>query len=255
MKARSRSHRTPIRRVLPGACAVAVVGILAVASAAPDAGADRRGASVAETNDARATNPDGGATDAAPAGRTPLDEAGLASLLSAVASARTNLSTLRSSFTQERAMRLLATRVTSKGTLTFVAPDRLRWELAPPDDVVYWVGPEGLSFRTRSSKATMPKADAKITRGLTDLRALLGGDLRALGERYVLRGARGPEDVEIAGTAKDPKANIQGFSIVLDKGLVLPRHARLVEGKNDTVEIAFTNGVVNGPVDPRSMRP
>lgn len=262
MKATHRSRSVPFRHAVTAAFAGIFAAASAVASATPDAGADGHGAGDghgahgAVTNDARATSLDGGTSDAAPANeRLALDEAGLASLLSAVANARAGVTTLRSNFTQERTMRLLATRVTSKGTLTFVAPDRLRWELAAPDDVVYWVGPEGLSFRTRSSKATMPKADAKVARGLTDLRALLGGDLRTLGERYVLRGARGSEDVEIAGTAKDPKASIQGFSLVLDKGLVLPRRARLLEGKSDTVEITFANGAVNGPVDPRTMRP
>lgn len=251
----------PLRRVAQGACAGALASALAIANAAPDGGAERPptrgpGANGPGTGAARDASLDGGAGDAAKsAGRAALDDAGLASLLSAIANARANVATLRSSFTQERTMSLLATRVSSRGALTFVAPDRLRWELTPPDDVVYWVGPEGLSFRTRSSKATMPKVDAKIARGLTDLRALLGGDLRALGERYVLRGARGAGDVEITGTAKDPKASIRGFAVVLDEGLVLPRSARLLEGKSDAVEITFSNGAVNGPVDPRTMRP
>lgn len=199
---------------------------------------------------------DAGVRDAgAPSDRETLDEPKLASVIAQIADARKKVSSLRANFTQERSMTLLATRVTSKGELTFVAPDKLRWELFAPDDVVYWIGPEGLSFRTRSSRATTKQADPKITRGLSDLRALLGGDLNALRERYALRGSRGAADVEIAGSANDPKATITGFSLVLDKDLVTPKRARLLEGKSDAIDIVFSNGTVNAPVDPKIMHP
>ncbi|AKU94601.1 hypothetical protein AKJ09_01265 [Labilithrix luteola] len=176
-------------------------------------------------------------------------------LLAEIANARKSLKSLRANFTQERKMVLLATSVKSTGQLAFVAPDRLRWELFAPDDVIYWVGPEGLSYRTRSSKATLPSAGANVAKGLADLRALLGGDLGTLRERYVLVGSKGPNDVEIVGTAKDPTAAVRGFTLVLDKSLVVPVRARLLEGKTDTVDIAFSNATPNAPIDPKIMRP
>ena len=100
---------------------------------------------------------------------------------------------MRASFTQERKLTLLATTVKSTGELAYVAPERLRWELAPPDDIVYLIGPEGLSYRTKSSHATVPQAGANIAKALSDLRALLGGDLAQLRERYVLTRLTRPE--------------------------------------------------------------
>ncbi|MFO0673296.1 MAG: hypothetical protein U0235_27395 [Polyangiaceae bacterium] len=44
-------------------------------------------------------------------------------------------------FTQERTIGLLATKVKSTGTPALARPDRLRWELAAPDSVVYRVAP------------------------------------------------------------------------------------------------------------------
>jgi hypothetical protein len=38
---------------------------------------------------------------------------------------------------------------------------------------------------------------------------------------------------------------------VLDKALVVPIRARLLENKNDSVDLTFSNAVVNGPVDPK----
>ncbi|MCL2723957.1 MAG: outer membrane lipoprotein carrier protein LolA [Polyangiaceae bacterium] len=176
-------------------------------------------------------------------------------VLSDIAAARASVKTLQADFTQERKMALFLTSVKSTGKLSMVAPDRLRWELLPPDDVIYWVGPEGLSYRTRSSKATLPTTGDRVARGLSDLRALLGGDLASLRERYDLSGSRGASDVEISGTAKDTAAAVRGFSMTMDKGLVVPMRARLFEGKADSVDIVFSNAVANASIDPRSMRP
>lgn len=174
-------------------------------------------------------------------------------LLGEIAKARKDVKTLKASFTQERRIGLLSATVKSRGELTFAAPDRLRWDLAPPDDVVYFVGPEGLSYKTKSSTATMPAGGANVGRALGDLRALLGGDLAALRDRYDLTATRSPNDVEITGTAKDKNASVRAFTLVLDKAI--PIRARLVENKSDRIDLVFSNVVVNGPVDPARLRP
>jgi outer membrane lipoprotein-sorting protein len=179
----------------------------------------------------------------------------LDALLADITRARKDLRTLRATFTQERKIALLHTSVTSRGELTFAAPDRLRWELAPPDDITYFVGPEGLAYRTKSSSAAIPASGANIGRALGDLRALLAGDLGALRDRYELSASRGPADVEVAGRAKDPKASVRAFTLTLDKGLVVPLRARLAEGKSDSIDLTFANVTVNGPVDPARLRP
>jgi outer membrane lipoprotein-sorting protein len=203
--------------------------------------------------------PDAGAAPPAPPppsdGREKLEGEKLDPLLADIAKARKGVRTMRASFTQERKLSLLATTVKSTGELAYVAPERLRWELAPPDDIVYLIGPEGLSYRTRSSHATVPQAGANIAKALSDLRALLGGDLAQLRERYVLTGSRGPNDVEISGTAKDKTASVRGFTLTLDKTLVLPVKAKLIEGKSDAIEITFSNAQINVPIDPATMRP
>jgi hypothetical protein len=200
---------------------------------------------------ARADDP----VDAGAPAREPLEGARLDGTLAEIARARKDLKSLRGSFTQERRIALLATTVKSRGELTCLTPDRLRWDLAPPDDIVYFVGPEGLSYRTKTSSATLPGGGANVARALGDLRALLTGDLGALRERYVLAGSRGRDDVEITGTAKDRNASVRAFSLTLDKGFAVPLRARLLEGKSDSVDLIFSNVVVNGPVDPARLRP
>jgi len=200
--------------------------------------------------------------------RTKIDN--IEPLLAEIGRARREVKTLRASFTQERRIKLLATSVKSRGELTFAAPDRLRWDLAPPDDIVYFIGPEGLSYKTKSSSATMPAGGGNIARALADVRALLAGDLGALRERYLLTASRSPNDLEVSGTAKDAKASVRGFTLTLTPNGVVPLRARLTEGaerkgnananaaaaaSSDTIDLIFSNVVTNGPVDSARLKP
>lgn len=187
--------------------------------------------------------------------REVLDGAKLDALLGKIAKARREVKTFRAEFTQERRIRLLATSVKSRGEILFGAPDRLRWDLAPPDGVVYFVGPSGLTYRTKTSSATVPAGGPNVARALSDLRALLTGDLSTLRDRYTLTASRTATDIEIEGVAKDRSASVKSFTLVLERSLVVPLRARLVEGKNDTIDLAFSNVAVNITVDPKELRP
>jgi hypothetical protein len=229
--------------------AIALLAALAVARSTIAGEPDKDGGAGADAHDA-----------GSPA-RVRLDGPKLEALLAEIARARKDVKTLRASFVQERRLALLSTTVRSTGELVCASRraealgERLRWDLAPPDDIVYFIGPEGLSYKTKASSATLPARADRVAGALRDLRALLGGDLGALRERYALDAARGDADVEITGVAKDKSASIRSFALVLDKGLVAPVRARLVEGKSDGIELSFSNVMVNVAVDPARLRP
>ena len=174
-----------------------------------------------------------------------------------VARARSALRTLVGPFTQTRTIGLLAAKVQSTGTLTLVRPDRLRWELAPPDDVVYWVTPEGLAYRSRSGHGSVQGAAAKAP-ALDDLRVLLGGDLALLRARYDLSvssaegGALSFEARPRPGPAAPPLERL-AFTVAADR--MTPTRATLVEGPRDRSDIVFGALAKNVPVDPALVRP
>ena len=174
-----------------------------------------------------------------------------------ISRARAKVRSLRGPFEQTRTVGLLATDVRSKGTLTLLRPDRLRWELAPPDDVTFWVAPEGLAYRSAHGHGRVPAASAGVSGALDDLRALIGGDvgsLRARWDMHVLR-----DDATGAEIEATPKANvpsrIQRLRFALAPDLVRPTRALLVESPRDRTTIDFGPMVVNGPVDDAEMRP
>jgi hypothetical protein len=181
----------------------------------------------------------------------------LAALLARIARARAGVHTLQGPFVQRRTLGLLASEVRSTGALTLLLPDRLRWELAPPDDVVFFVGPEGLSYRSAGGHGRAPAASSRLAGALDDLRTLLGGDLAHLGARWDLRVVRDDSTgAELEGIprrgASTPLESLR-FAVAAD--LVRPVRALLVEGARDRTTIEFGAFVVDAPVDPSRMRP
>jgi hypothetical protein len=182
----------------------------------------------------------------------PLDD-----LLARIARARAPVHTMQGPFTQTRTIGLLATDVRSTGALILVRPDRLRWELAAPDDVTFFVGPEGLSYRGAHGHGSSMPPNARIAGALEDLRTLLGGDLTRLRERWDLRLVR--DDASGAELEATPRSTtpspLRSMRFALAPDLVRPTRTLLVEGPRDRTVIEFGALVVDAPVDPAKMRP
>jgi hypothetical protein len=180
-------------------------------------------------------------------------------VLQRISAARARLSTLHGPFTQTRTIGLLATDVRSQGTLTLVRPDRLRWELAPPDEVTFWIGPEGLAYRSAHGHGRVPEASAHMAAALDDMRALLGGDLTKLRERWVLTLWRDDvTGVELEATSRavaGAGAALASMRFSLAPDLMRPTRVLLVEGPRDKTRIEFGELAVNSAVDAAAMRP
>jgi hypothetical protein len=133
----------------------------------------------------------------------------------------------------------------------------LRWELAPPDEVTFWVTPEGLSYRSAHGGGRMPASSARIATALDDLRTLLGGDLSRLSERWDLHVLR--DDASGAEIEAMPHAGAAGalrnLRMALAPDLIRPTRVLLVEGARDRTVIEFGALAVNEPVDEERMRP
>ncbi len=180
-----------------------------------------------------------------------------ADLLRRIAAARLPVRTLRGSFTQTRTIGLLATDVRSKGTLALVRPNRLRWELSPPDDVTFWIGPEGLAYRGAHGEGRLAAGAGHLSDALQDLHSLLGGDLADLERRWSVRVLRDDATgADVEATSRAPAAEApRAMRLALAPDLVRPMHALLVEGPRDRTTIDFGDVVINAPVDERAMRP
>ena len=180
-------------------------------------------------------------------------------VLTSVAKARASLKTLSAPFEQVRVIGLLAEPVKSKGELTLVRPDQLRWELFAPDDVVYWVSKDGVAYRPGKGQkpAKVPKKGG-FTAVLDDLLVFLGGDLGPLRARYELT----------ATTESDGSAKI----VALPKTDELKKHLKKIamrtnperwgiasvaidDASGDTTTITFGANEKDKKVDAAKMTP
>jgi outer membrane lipoprotein-sorting protein len=178
-------------------------------------------------------------------------------LLFRIGNARATVRTLRARFNQTRKIGLLASEVRSHGTMILVRPDRLRWELDPPDDVTFWMGPQGLAYRTAHGQGRLPDAKARMVTALEDMRTLLGGDLLKLRDRWSLKVVRNDATgVEIEAASREPAGSgFRSLRLALAANLAQPTRIELVESANERTTIEFDALVLNLAVDDALMRP
>jgi hypothetical protein len=142
-----------------------------------------------------------------------------------------------------------------------VRPDRLRWQLDPPDAATYWVTPAGVAYSSADGHGSVPAGGGSpgkpsVTDAMADLNTLLGGDLAKLSERYQLSAAETPTEVTVTAQAKDPSHGLRGFVLGFAPGdLGSPTRATLLEAGKDRSEITFERAQKNIPVDPALMHP
>ena len=181
----------------------------------------------------------------------------LPELLTRIAKARAGVRSLRAAFAQTRTLSLLASEVRSRGRMILVRPDRLRWDLDPPDAVTFWIGPEGASYRSPHGHGRLSELSPRTTGALDDVRSILGGNFEDLETRWRLRLVRDDTTgAEIEAAAIDPHSGAPGkISFALASDLVRPARLVLSVSSRDTTTIEFTNVVLNEPVDSSLMAP
>ena len=178
--------------------------------------------------------------------------------LAEITRARAGLSTLVGSFTQERTIGLLATVVKSEGEMTLVRPDRLRWELRPPDAITYWIGPEGLAYDSPNGGGSVGKSAAgRFGAVLGDLMTLLGGDLEKLRARYDLSVEKADGGLLLGARplADEVKRHVKSLSLRLPPDLWSVQRIEIEESGGDRSVIAFPRMLRDVKVDPGRMVP
>ncbi|HMY19376.1 MAG TPA: outer-membrane lipoprotein carrier protein LolA, partial [Polyangium sp.] len=142
--------------------------------------------------------------------------------------------------------------------VTMVLPDRLRWELRPPDAVTYWIGPEGFSFATPQGSTKVGKAAAgRFGAVLGDLMILLGGDLEQLRARYELTvpGRKDGVTLRAVPKAEEVKKHVKRIEMRSGSELWSIREITIEEQSGDLSVIRFGKMERDVRVDPAKMVP
>lgn len=171
--------------------------------------------------------------------------------LAAVTRARAGAKTLVGPFAQIATVGLLRSQVQSSGTLYLQYPNRLRWELGPPDSITYWVAPEGLAYKGLHGGGRIP-ANTTEQADVDALRAMLGGDTSGLKSRFDVKEI--PSDTTGPAFECTPKQGSQlrlrKLTFALDADLVRPRKATIVYDNRNQTQITFGELRRDAPIDP-----
>ncbi len=177
--------------------------------------------------------------------------------LAKVTKARKEVKTLIARFTQVRQVGLLAEEVKSTGELTVVTPDKLRWELFPPDSIVFWVVKGGVAYK--DAKGKVGKAPPGAMGALVgDLITFLGGDIAALKARYDLAANEESDgSVKIVAVPKSDEAKKALKRLEVRTNAERWGVSRIVieEPGGDSSVITFETNKKNEKVDPDKMKP
>jgi len=182
----------------------------------------------------------------------------VADALAEITRARAGIQTLVAPFTQERTIGLLATALKSEGEMILRRPDRLRWELKPPDAITYWITPEGLAYATPDGGGSIGKgAVGRFGAVLGDLMTLLGGDLATLRARYELSVLSRADGLVLLArpTADDVKKHVTSLRLAIASDLWTVRRIEIEEIGGDRSVITFGKVARDVKVDPARMTP
>ena len=183
----------------------------------------------------------------------------LKAALDDLAKARGTLKTMVAPFTQTRSIGLLSSDVKSTGELTLVRPDKLRWELFPPDATTYWIVPEGIFVKSATSgKAQKAPAGAGgFSLVLSDIMTFLGGDLSTLTQRYDLSCPSREGGITLVAIPKSEqvKKALSRLEIKTTPELWAMSKVTIDEPSGDKSVIVFGKSVRDVAVDSAKMKP
>lgn len=198
---------------------------------------------------------DAKAEPSAPASKK--DEAEATEALASIAKSRASLKTLSVSFTQERELSLLSSKVKSTGSLLLARPDKMRWKLEPPDEATYWVSKAGIAYKTKdgSGKVTSGESGAMAAL-LDDVLVVVGGDLDKLTARYTIAVSKDGDARVLTLTPKaaSVKKMVNTLVVTVDEQGV-PKRLVMNEPEGDSTTIVFGEAKRNAAIDPALLSP
>lgn len=163
------------------------------------------------------------------------------------------LETLESEFVQQKASEFLAAPELSRGTVTFAAPDRVRWEYETPkpislvirdDEMLTWYRDLG-----RADKVKIGRLSSQVFQYLS-ASSSLDSLLRYFRAAVTFASGSEPFKIELVPRFARVARRLASMTLWVDRGLFLPVRVRYVEPNGDVTEYRLENVRVNLPVPP-----
>jgi outer membrane lipoprotein-sorting protein len=176
----------------------------------------------------------------------------LTALVERVKYEQRQLKTLEAKFTQQQESSMLATPEESKGTFSYAAPDRVRWEYQTPSPITVVIRGDEMTTWYRDLK----KAETlKVGRYSSQVFKYLGasGSLQTLLEYFTVKlklpEKKGePYRMEMIPKYQRIAKRLKGMTLWIDDENFFPARLKYIEADGDTVEYQFSDMKRNGPI-------
>ncbi len=171
------------------------------------------------------------------------------SLRSKVQIAATNTQTISSDFTQYKHIDFLSNDIESKGTLTFEAPDKVKWEYSTPFSYSVIFKNKTLYINDEGNKNSMDLGSNKTFKQLNELiTSSIRGDMFDA-QRFTISYFTKDDRSVVHFLPKDEQFSefIQVFHLTFNtKGEV--EEVKMIEPSGDYTQIVFSNRILNQPL-------
>jgi outer membrane lipoprotein carrier protein len=176
----------------------------------------------------------------------------LTALVERVKYEQRQLKTLEARFTQQQESSMLATPEESKGTFSYAAPDRVRWEYATPSPITVVIRGDEMTTWYRDLKRA---ETLKVGRYSSQVFKYLGasGSLQTLLEYFTVKlklpEKKGePYRMELVPKYQRIAKRLKGMTLWIDDGTFFPARLKYIEADGDTVEYQFSDMKRNAPI-------
>jgi outer membrane lipoprotein-sorting protein len=162
------------------------------------------------------------------------------------------LKTLEASFVQQQESSMLAAPEESKGTFSYAAPDKVRWEYQSPSPITVVIRGDEMTTWYRDLKRA---ETLKVGRYSNQVFKYLGasGSLQTLLEYFTVKlklpEKKGePYRMELVPKYQRIAKRLKGMTLWIDDATFFPSRLKYVEADGDTVEYQFRGMKRNAPI-------
>lgn len=168
--------------------------------------------------------------------------------------AAAGMKNMQCDFAQTRSMKLLSTEMQSKGVMSFMRPDKLRWQYVAPYDYTFILNGDKIQLKSTKSTKDIDVQGNKMFRQITSiiLNCITGSGLRSVADfRVELYEAGGSYMARLYPKKKELKQIYEVIEIQFNAALTMVSTVNMKERTGDATLIRLMNAKINSSLDGR----
>ena len=175
-------------------------------------------------------------------------------VLEQIDKAAVGMKNMQCDFTQTRSMKLLSTEMKSRGVMSFMRPDKLRWQYVAPYDYTFILNGDRVHLKSSKSTKNIDVQGNKMFRQITSiiLNCITGSGLKSVADfRVELYEAGGSYMARLYPKKKELKQIYEVIEIQFNAALTMVSTVNMKERTGDATLIRLMNAKINSSLDGR----